>query len=530
MRYALYARKSSASEDKQAQSIDDQLAVLRALATQRGLSIVAEFTESRSAKAPGTRPAFEELISGIRSGDFDAILCWHVNRLFRNPVDFGTLSWMLQTGQLQEILTPHHAYRTGDNVLLLSVENGMANQYIINLREDVERAIKSKLEKGIPPQLAPDGYINNLRLHTIEPDPERFDVIRKAWDLMLTGAYTVPEVLRVLNDEWGYRTIDRPRRPSKPLNRSSGYRLFNNLFYTGNFLYEGRVHKGTYRPMITLAEYERVQDIVAREEKTQRKRQVYAYTGLIRCGQCGCMITAEVKKGHLYYHCTNSKRICTKKGVTQKELDRQMRRELRSIHFNPELENLLLDIIDVFETSPVQELQAQYKQVSRRLESTQEELSELVMMRARRLIDDQTLTRGQEKLQGEVLTLRKSLATLQTQVDTKHDSLINAVHFATHVVAKFDAADTWAKRRIVQVLGGSYVLTDKVLTLEKHPLLHYIEQNREAIERAILSSGKQKITSQNDAVPFGVIGETLAELLRLGIQYQFPAVMWEVSG
>jgi site-specific DNA recombinase len=521
MRYALYARKSSASEDKQAQSIDDQLAVLRALATQRGLNLVAEFTESRSAKAPGTRPAFEELVSGIRCGDFDAILCWHVNRLFRNPVDFGTLSWMLQTGQLQEILTPHHAYRTGDNVLLLSVENGMANQYVINLREDVERAIKSKLEKGIPPQLAPEGYINNLRLHTIEPDPQRFHVIRKAWDLMLTGAYSVMEVLHVLNDEWGYRTIDRPHRPSKPLSRASGYRMFNNLFYTGHFLREGIVHKGVYTPMITLAEYERVQDILARQGQTQPKRQVHAYTGLIRCGRCGCMITAEVKKGHLYYHCTNSKRICTKKGVTQGELDRQIRRELRSIHLHPEMEDLLLNAIDVFETSPMEELQAQYKQVSRRLESTQEELGELVLMRARRLIDDQTLARGQEKLQAEILTLRKSLATLQAQLDTKHDNLIHAVHFATHVVAKFDAADTWAKRRIVQVLGGSYVLTDKVLTLEKHPLLHYIEQNRETIEQVILGSGKQKTAQKKAAITFGGTNATLTELFRLGQQHFF---------
>src|SRR4051794_3441718 len=107
MRYALYARKSSSSEDKQAQSIDEQLDVLRALAAQRGLNVVDEFTEARSAKAPGGRPVFTELVKSVQAGDIDAILVWHVNRLFRNPVDFGTLSWMLQTGQLQEILTPH---------------------------------------------------------------------------------------------------------------------------------------------------------------------------------------------------------------------------------------------------------------------------------------------------------------------------------------------------------------------------------------------------------------------------------------
>ena len=529
MRYALYARKSSASEDKQAQSIDDQLGVLRTLAVQRGLTIVTEYTESGSAKAPGTRPAFEELMRAVRAGEVDAILCWHVNRLFRNPVDFGAISWMLQNGQLQEILTPHHTYRTGDNVLLLSVENGMANQYVINLREDVERAIKSKLEKGIPPQLAPEGYCNNLHLHTIEADPERFALIRKAWDLMLTGAYSVPQVIDVLTDQWGYRTFSRPRRPSKPLGRASGYRLFNNLFYTGHFLRQGMVHRGSYPAMITLAEYEQVQDLLARQGQTQPKRRVYAYTGLIRCGNCGCMITAEIKKGHLYYHCTNGKRICTKRGVTQDELDRQILRELKSVCLPADLETLLLDVIACFETAPMLALTEQYRQVSRRLESAQEEMSELVLMRARRLIDDAGLTKGQDRLKTEIAALRRSAATLQGQVDAKHDSVLNAVHFATHVVAKFERADVWAKRRIVQVLGGSYVLNEKTLTLQKHPLLDYIADEKEAIEQAIRSSGKQKTALKKAAVAFGGTNATLTELFRLSLLHSFTRPQWEAA-
>ncbi len=51
--------------------------------------------------------------------------------------------------------------------------------------------------------------------------------------------------------------------------------------------------------MITRAEYAQVQDRLVRQGQTQPKRRVYAYTGLIRCGNCGCMITAEIKKGHL---------------------------------------------------------------------------------------------------------------------------------------------------------------------------------------------------------------------------------------
>ncbi len=118
MRYLLYARKSSESEDKQAQSIDDQVNELRKLAQQRGLEVVGELTEAKSAKSPGGRPVFAELVARLQSGQADAILCWHVNRLFRNPIDFGAISWMLQTGALQEIHTPHQIHSSTLSPLL----------------------------------------------------------------------------------------------------------------------------------------------------------------------------------------------------------------------------------------------------------------------------------------------------------------------------------------------------------------------------------------------------------------------------
>ena len=110
MRYIIYARKSSESEDRQVQSIDDQLRILREIARQQGLTLDCEIMESKSAKAPGERVEFERMLKLIEQGKADAILCWSVNRLSRNPVDSGKLSWMLQRGILQCIQTPERTY------------------------------------------------------------------------------------------------------------------------------------------------------------------------------------------------------------------------------------------------------------------------------------------------------------------------------------------------------------------------------------------------------------------------------------
>ena len=141
MRYFLYARKSTDVEDKQILSIEAQLAELRALAKQEQLNVVEVFVEKRSAKMPG-RPIFSEMMARIQKGEAQGIVCWKIDRLARNPVDGGQVQWLLQNSTIQHIQTHDRAYYPADNVLMMSVEFGMANQYIRDLSVNVTRGLR----------------------------------------------------------------------------------------------------------------------------------------------------------------------------------------------------------------------------------------------------------------------------------------------------------------------------------------------------------------------------------------------------
>lgn len=92
MRAILYARRSTSDRDeRQVQSIEDQLRLMRQKAQQEGLVVVREITESQSAKEPGIRPQFDELLRAMERGEANVILTWHLNRLFRNSVDMGAI-------------------------------------------------------------------------------------------------------------------------------------------------------------------------------------------------------------------------------------------------------------------------------------------------------------------------------------------------------------------------------------------------------------------------------------------------------
>ncbi len=58
---------------------------------------------------------------------------------------------------------------------------------------------------GWQPNKAPEGYSNHRDsvkgLSTIMTDEKRFPLLRKAFGMILTGIYTVPQVLNKLNNE-----------------------------------------------------------------------------------------------------------------------------------------------------------------------------------------------------------------------------------------------------------------------------------------------------------------------------------------
>lgn len=76
MKYFIYCRKSSESEDRQVLSIDAQLRELKEFAFKEKLQIVREYTEAMTAKAPG-RIIFNQMLEALKNGEADGIVAWH---------------------------------------------------------------------------------------------------------------------------------------------------------------------------------------------------------------------------------------------------------------------------------------------------------------------------------------------------------------------------------------------------------------------------------------------------------------------
>lgn len=506
IKYFLYARKSSESEERQIQSIDDQVNRLQELAKNQQLEVLKVFKESKSAKKPNERPVFTEMLNRIEKGEADGILCWQINRLSRNPVDSGTIQWMLQNGLLKSIQSIDKEYLPEDNVLLFSVESGMANQFILDLRKNTMRGMESKLQKGGSPSLARLGYLNDRLDKTIVRDPERFDQVKEMWTLMLTGTYSVSQILKIVNEDWGFKTVQRKQRGGKPLSLSGLYSLFKSKFYAGIIEWGGHAYTGSHEPMITIEQFERVQELLGKNVgKPRPKTYQHPFSGIISCGECGARVTAETKhklikstgevKRYDYYHCTGKKKYaqCSQKKVlAESDLSAQIENKIEELTILPEFRDWAVEILNSWNDKEIDLRSEKHLAISKNIIQTQSQLDNLTKMRYRDLISDEEYVRERNVLQSRITQLKQLLRQTENRAENWLELTEKVFDFACHARTRFTEGDIQTKKEIFAALGTSFILKDNVLAIEFNKYFEPVLMGYKKLEKDYLKSEPHK--------------------------------------
>ena len=138
IKYFLYARRSVEKKDGEEKiiSVESQLKEMRELGKREGLKIIKTFEETKSAKYPG-RPVFGEMIKRIQKGEAQGIICFKIDRLARNPLDEGTVKYLLRERIIKHIRASDRSWFPEDNALIASVEFGVADQFSRDLGKHV---------------------------------------------------------------------------------------------------------------------------------------------------------------------------------------------------------------------------------------------------------------------------------------------------------------------------------------------------------------------------------------------------------
>jgi DNA invertase Pin-like site-specific DNA recombinase len=457
IRFVIYARKSSESEERQALSIQSQIIEMKEIAKRENLKIVKIFQESKSAKEPG-RPVFGEMISFIKSKKAEGILCWKIDRIARNPVDEGLVKWMLQNETIKRIKTYDRDYNPEDNVVMASIEFSMATQYIRDLSRNVKRGLAEKVRCGEYPCKAPIGFTNDHKARKLILDVERWQYIKRAFWLYSTGLYSVESISKKLYNE-GFRSST-----GKIVYHSGIHKILTNPIYYGWFRWKGKIYKGVHPPIVSKNIFDKVEEILFPRKHTKRdNKRNFTFRNFMTCGECGLKITAETKKGHIYYHCTKSRGIdkCAQKYLREEDLIREITDQLARFRIDKEVLDLIVRAAKE-ENEKNETYRIEIEQKSQMLlEKNRIWQKSLLDKFVQDLIPEKIYSEKIGELKNEEAQLDETIQNTKDGYKDVFEKIELTARFLRLVKKLFKKGDDEVKKEIIAIISSNLVIKDR---------------------------------------------------------------------
>ncbi len=327
----LYARVSS-KEQEQGYSIPAQQGLLRPYGPQIGLVITEEFLDTETAKTTG-RPGFAAMVGYFKQHlECRVLLVEKTDRLYRNFKDYVTIDELkLEIHFVKENVILSDQSRSSEK-LVQGIKVLMAKNYIDNLSEEVRKGLRTKAAQGLWPSFAALGYANTAGpdgKRIILPDPILGPRVADLFNLFATSEYSLKSLAKKAYEE-GLRF----RKSKNKIPVTTLHKILRNRIYTGEFEYAGTIYQGVHEPLVSREVWERCQEILdGRHARKHRKvRHEFAFSGLLKCGHCGCSLVGELKKRrYVYYHCTGYRGKCPEPYTREEKLTKLFAGHLRSL-------------------------------------------------------------------------------------------------------------------------------------------------------------------------------------------------------
>ena len=345
VKYCLYARKSTESEERQVLSIDSQIKEMLQMADRECLEIVEMKRESHSAKETGQRPVFNEIVEEIREGKYNGILTWAPDRISRNAGDLGRIVDLMDSGKLQEIRTFGQKFGNNPNEkFLLMILGSQAKLENDKRGINVKRGLRTRAEMGLWSGIAPLGYLTQGLMDKkcqLIVDPLRGPIVKKMFEKVAYEQWSGRKIYNWLRFELNFYT-----RGNKPLTLSGVYRILENPFYYGVFerpKNSGNWYQGKHTPVITQELFEKTKAQLKRDQIVRETKE-FAFTKLFTCGYCGSGISAEEKwkqlkdggaNRYIYYSCSRARdRNCKNMYIREEDLILELLKILDKVNIN----------------------------------------------------------------------------------------------------------------------------------------------------------------------------------------------------
>ncbi len=270
------------------------------------------------------------------------------------------------------------------------------------------------------------------------------------------------------------------------------YAVFTNPFFHGEYEWNGTWNDGGQDPMITPEDFDKAQFILGRKGKPRNRKHEHAFTGIVRCGECGCMITAEPpkfkrspKNGDIrvynYLRCTksNKQQKCSQKYVRVEEIEAQINEILNAIEIPEEFTKWAFKQLRKENKQETSSFAARRSEIRKKYDENEVMIDSLVDKLVRNVINDEVYQTSLKRYEERRRQLKKELNKYERSRDDWLEKLEEDFNFASTARKRFAEGDVNIKREIFSRLGSNFLLENGEVALELKKIYFAIKKGKE---------------------------------------------------
>lgn len=363
------------------------------------------------------RDSFQEMLKDIKNGRINCVIVKDLARSFRNYSDQGYYldDWFPRYNVrfISLYHQPLDSYREPRNMrsIAVPIQGVMNENHCAETSDKVRQVFNMKRSRG--------EHIGSFALFGYRKHPEDNNallidepaagVVRDIFNMFLNGI-SKNAIVRKLNEQgvlcpsaykrevqklkYTQPSLDPGKRPQWTASTVSG--ILHNRMYCGDMVQgkwriksykihvqervpenEWYIVENTHAAIIDRLTFKKVQTLLKKDTRTSpRQKELYLFSGFLRCANCGKAMARSQVRGRVYYFCRTykdqSKTACTKHSIKHDKLEAAVLYAVRqqvylAVHYE--------DTIAGVNKAPL--LKSQSLKLANTLEQKQKELGKL---------------------------------------------------------------------------------------------------------------------------------------------------------
>lgn len=452
--------------DPEGYSIPAQREANRRKAATFGAVVVREFVDRGESARSANRPQLQKMLDFIAGNpEIEYVIVHKVDRLARNRLDDVQINLALKKAGVTLVSATENIDETPSGMLLHGIMSSIAEFYSQNLASEVIKGMSQKVQTGGTPGRAPLGYRNvrvlspeGREVRTVALDPERAELIRWAFTVYATGAWTIDSLTQALADR-GLTNTPTPKFPVRPVRPNHLNDILKNPYYKGEIVWRGARYAGRHEPLVDGPTWALVQEVLAAHAPGEKQRTHHHYLkSTVYCGMCGSRLIITNSKNRYgtvypYFVCIGRhqrRTECFQKALLIADVEAKVEEIYAGLQLPPEL-RVKIEVMlrrELAETR--RQAESELRSLTTRHERLTHERTKLLHAHYAGAIPLALLKTEQDRIAAQLEVIEARLAASQTHFDDIERNLAIALDLSSDCHRAYMTADDHTRRLLNQ--------------------------------------------------------------------------------